>query len=670
MTTPAERRLLRMASTTPVAARGGCVSEALDGPSGFGGANILNWEWAEQDKGTVLGGQPRRVQSVRLLAGPRVHSTRITDGDLNEDGRLVEGDLYDVVRTIRRVEGDSGGTRTRTDVAAAARTGPTGLAAIRGRALLDTRLGLGRLDGFLVAGGYPRTEFAEDGQQGAVPVAADAHGGRFTDYPTRADGLSMPIRFDQGAPSPSGPQAGALTAPKVFDVVDTGGNTVLPSTHAPTGEFQIQQDGRTIRTTSSRDQALTLARGMSALGAQLQTVLDQLTPLANAEASAKESGTPLDPAIAQQAAFLRAQAQGLKASLGALGADVSGVSIGLDSGDALTGVVDATAKPGDPDIVELWGSMDPMDIVKLEALDEALRGTNPDLYQAIARWAPHFFVSLSKLIGKPEDGDPPPEKKKDPKDPPPGGGGGGGEKDEDDDKPDPQEERIRNSFAAPGNSPTGHAIAVPESDQPVTEGIDDGDGNTVSAEKEGINRIDGEAQDAQDAGTDKATGTGITTKNDGKHLKIYKDGRLIEVQQLNGGILTGSPIPGQEQIVGQPPPPTECPIGGRRKPNIVIVDDGRFIHTYVDGVLVSSVRKEGGVLTPTNADGQGDEIKPPEGGNGEVTDGRITKTFVNGKVTKVTKNSGGILSPTAAQAAAAGLNAAAAAAAAALGGLQ
>jgi hypothetical protein len=479
----------------------------------------------------------------QLIAGRMAgrEPTKITSGEWAPDGRLVAGDVAEFVRVVRRMDASSQGTVTPEQAAALRGNGPTGVATIRGRALLNTEMGLGYVEGFLVAGGYQRTELDPEGQHGKIPAAADAWRGRFSTFPGEGykAGLSMPVRFDY-------PTALQDRTRNFFQYFSDDGSGDGPgvvrefdrATNAVVGETRVSRR------------------------------------------PAEAGGTFESP----------------KAT-------------------------DVTARPDAKDAVEVWGILAPYDETTRTHLDRTFRDKDPEGYQGFARHAPYFQIDVDKMLGKPPP-DPPPPEDGDPKPPepqPPPGGGGGGEPP----KPpevNPQEQRNRNSFALPGADPTENLIAQPETEQPTTEAIDDGAGNDVSPIKDGIDRTDGGEEDEEDAG---GAGSG-------------------QEQDQGGGENDG----GGPQI-NDPQEPTECPIGGR-KPVVTVrevtIGGHVFIETRVDGKVVSLVRKEGGILTPTDADANSTP-PPPPGGSGEVSSGGKTYTFEGGRITGVRQDSGGILTP-------------------------
>jgi hypothetical protein len=281
---------------------------------------------------------------------------------------------------------------------------------------------------------------------------------------------------------------------------------------------------------------------------------------------------------------------------------------------------DATAMASTPERIIVWGYLAPFDEERRTALDSKLYGTDPDLYQRFARWAPFVEIDPDKLIGKPdpppEDGDPkPPEPQ-----PPPGGGGGGGEDDEEEEpETDPQQERIGAAYVTPGSGvglddDEDDPLEVPSGGAVTTDTIDDGDGIAISPVKDGILVVDGGEEDQIDLG-------GGPQIDDGD----------------------------DDDPEDEPVPATHCPIGGKREPVVtvreVVIGGHVFIETRVDGVVVSLVRKEGGILTPTNADAN-TTPPPPPGGTGEVSSGGKTYTYDGGKLTGVRQDAGGVLTPT------------------------
>lgn len=560
----------------------------------------LNWEWSEKDE----------TLSLQLLCGPGVRSTKVMlDG-------ITSAALNRVLRVIRRAPPSKPSDKTFTRAQSGSAPELPGVLALLGSSLLDTPEGLARLDGFLTSGGMPRSEDAPDGQAGNVPLAART-GGRFASWSGDNSGsLSMPIRFEASAPKPTKgiTTGGGLGGP--INIRDGSGDKPDGVTQSRTADVRVGE--QIVATGLPTNEARALVE-------KIRDLADQQAAALQAVQDAFQAGwDESDPAaVKKKQAELNALGEKVKEinkQLAALGVDMSGSKAGavtapgaLDisgdggsTGGGAKSAANITADAKSGNFVEVWGSMDPMDILKIEALDPENRGKDPESYQGFARWAPHFYIDVDKLAG--EIGDPPPE---DDGDPPPerpktgGGGGGGGEdddkdKDEDKDKPDPQNQRARDTHGQPGQQPTGSAIAFAATAGPVTDSISTGTaGVTISAQKDGITRIDGEDQDVQDSGqNDPPPSNEVEVTPDGRFIKVYKDGRVVRVQRTSGGVLTGAPV-----TVGDVSPPAECPIGNKGDGGTTVEDDGRRVKTYdKNGNLLTDRLKKGGILGP-GADG-------------------------------------------------------------------
>lgn len=548
---------------------------------GYG--NQLNWEWLEA----------RELLSFQLLCGPTLRSTRVTlDG-------ISAGALDQLLRVVRRVQPPAFGTRTRLHAQEAATLDPSGLLVVEGSGLLATPFGLGRFDGFHVAGGQPRSEYDHAAQSGRVPLGAHCHRGRFSDVADKGAErfLSMPIRFDAGGAGGSRvPAGGGLQGSRV-DVSSSG------------PPWTVTVNGEQVASVSTFAGAQAAAGQIHALMAQQRVALDAVTAFLGNE---WDESTP--EKLAESRARrdeLVARVNEINAQLAAAGLDVSGDAGGFvtDPDNLEPGAkgTDATARPNTPGAIELWGSMDAMDIQRITALAEELRGSDPDLYQLLARWAPHVWLDPEILIGTPEEKKKKRKKKEeDDPQPPPGGGGGGGGKKEEKPEPDPQEQRNRDSFGPPGEGgvPTGGAAipVPPTANAALIPSIDDGNGEPIPSEHEGIERVNGEDQDNQDAGTDVTQGSRVTSTptEDGKSIVIRKDGRIVRIQRLSGGILTGTPL------TYDPAQPTECPIAGGKTERV----ETEYISK--NGQKRIKVTENGRTVEDRLAPGQGGVL--PEGG--------------------------------------------------------
>lgn len=422
----------------------GDVRQALGVDGGVGKlparGNALNWElWRE-----VLG--------LQMLCGPRVRSTRVTSGDQTSRSREVAGHLEQLLRVIALVDATAGSQV----IVPGLERDPTGLLALRGDVLLALAgEGLARLDGVLTTGGYRRSEFAPDGQAREVPAAID-YLARFASWRLEGDlGWAMPLRIGAKLVVANTPAGNAMGV-GAFVVENEGATVRLVQREAD--RLVIREASATPAGRAALEQ---LAAVLNGLGDTQRAAIAKLFPVQQqAELQQKDGGAVL-PETAALLARLEDELRRVNESLAALGAKVTGVHGGFTGFDELLsgGIVDATAGPQDGEVFEIWGSLDAYSLEQRKALDEALRGTDPELYQDEARLAPHFYVSLDKVIGddkpppkKKEDGDPPPPEDgdQDSKPQPPPGGGGGGKP-----KPNPQDPAI---FADPS------AGGVPDDD--------------------------------------------------------------------------------------------------------------------------------------------------------------------------------------------------------------
>jgi hypothetical protein len=553
----------------------------------------------------------------QLVAG--ISPTKITNGEYAPDGRLVAGDVAELVRVVRRTIDAPQGTVTPGELQALESGRPTGVATIRGGALLDTPEGLARLDGFLAAGAPPRSEFDSEGQRGLVPSAGTTDG-LFTNVRVAGGNkaLSMPVRFDGGG------KPGARTVTKSpaevlgFYATDGGDSDGYFSVRQHTGDTSEEtgtSTTREVRRFYLWDYGAGIGAAPRPAAAQARTLADRLNALAQAYNDSLRKLSALAKDAPERAALL-ATIKSVGQQITAEGGFVPSLSVGegVEGGFTEEADTDVTAHEIGPDTVEVWGSLDPYDPEERTHLDESWRGKQypPGL------WAPHLLLDLNKLIGKPPPPDPPPQPPP-PEPQPPPGGGEEDEEEEEEPETDPQQERIGAAYVTPGSGvglddDEDDALEVPSGGAVTTDTIDDGDGIAISPVKDGILVVDGGEEDQIDLG-------GGPQIDDGD----------------------------DDDPEDEPVPATHCPIGGKREPVVtvreVVIGGHVFIETRVDGVVVSLVRKEGGILTPTNADAN-TTPPPPPGGTGEVSSGGKTYTYDGGKLTGVRQDAGGVLTPT------------------------